>query len=247
MKRRWQLQNELKLEKAEADRIKELDAFKSTFYTNITHEFRTPLTVILGMAQQIKEKPQQFLKEGITLIKRNGKNLLKQINQILDLSKLETNTLQHNLIQGDVVEFLRYSTEAFQSFANGKNLSLRFFSPVESLQMGYDPDLLQNIMSNLLSSALKFTPEGGDVKTTLAVENNQLIIKFIDTGIGIQEKDVAHIFDRFYQAENATTKEHYGTGVGLAYTKALVRLMNGMIDVKSIFGQGTTFIVQLPI
>ncbi len=236
-----------KRQEAEANRVKELDAFKSTFYTNITHEFRTPLTVILGMAKQIEERPQQYLDEGIKLIKRNGKNLLGQINQILDLSKLETNSLQLNIIQGDVIEFLRYSTEAFQSYANGQNLSLRFFSPVEKLQMDYDPDTIQNIMSNLISNAMKFTPSGGDVKVLLENDDEQLIIKVQDSGVGISEKDLPHIFDRFYQVENLNGSEVYGTGVGLAYVQELVKVIEGNISVKSEVGKGTTFIVNLPI
>ncbi|MFK7775176.1 MAG: ATP-binding protein, partial [Saprospiraceae bacterium] len=236
-----------KRQEAEADRVKELDAFKSTFYTNITHEFRTPLTVILGMAKQIEERPQQYLDEGIKLIKRNGKNLLGQINQILDLSKLETNSLQLNIIQGDVIEFLRYSTEAFQSYANGQNLSLRFFSPVEKLQMDYDPDTIQNIMSNLISNAMKFTPSGGDVKVLLENDDEQLTIKVQDSGVGISEKDLPHIFDRFYQVKNLNGSEVYGTGVGLAYVQELVKVIEGNISVKSEVGKGTTFVVNLPI
>ena len=247
LRKRWQLQNQLKLEQAEAERVKELDAFKSTFYTNITHEFRTPLTVILGMVKQMREKPKQYLKEGTDLIERNGKTLLRQINQILDLSKLETNSLQLNMIQGDIVEFLRYCTEAFQSFANGQNLSLRFFSPVEKLVMDYDPDSIQNIMSNLISNAMKFTPDGGDVKIILQISEKQLTIKVQDTGVGILEKDLPHIFDRFYQAENGKDQNSYGTGVGLAYIQELVKVLGGDISVESEPGRGTTFCVQLPI
>ncbi|MFK7776374.1 MAG: ATP-binding protein, partial [Saprospiraceae bacterium] len=247
LRKRWQLQNQLKFEKAEATRVKELDAFKSTFYTNITHEFRTPLTVILGMANQIEEKPKQHLEEGIKLIRRNGENLLGQINQILDLSKLETNSLKLNMVQGNIIEFLRYSTEAFQSYANGENLSLRFFSPIEELQMDYDPESIQNIMSNLISNAMKFTPSGGDVKVVLENNNEQLTIKVQDSGVGISEKDLPHIFDRFYQAESLNRQEIYGTGVGLAYVQELVKVLGGNILAKSEVGKGTTFVVNLPI
>ncbi len=247
IKRRLALQSQLKFEQNEAARLKELDTFKSTFYTNITHEFRTPLTVILGMIDQIKEKPDKYLEEGTTLIKRNGKNLLGQINQILDLSKLETNSTQLNMVQSDIVEFLRYSTEAFQSYANGQNLSLRFFSPVEKLQMDYDPDTIQNIMSNLISNAMKFTPDGGDVKVMLENSENQLTIKVQDTGVGISEKDLPHVFDRFYQVNDANGQNAYGTGVGLAYVRELVKILDGEISVKSEQEKGTTFIVNLPI
>ena len=244
-RKRLMLQNQLKLEKAEAERVKELDAFKSKFYTNITHEFRTPLTVILGMAQQIKEKPKKYLKEGLQLIERNGKNLLTQINQILDLSKLETKSFQFNYVQNDIVTFLRYTTEAFQSYANGQNLSLRFFSPIEELKMAYDPDYLQKIMQNLISNALKHTPSDGEIKVYLNQSNDHIEIKVKDTGVGISEKDLPHIFDRFYQVESSESSG--GTGIGLAYVKELVRIMNGEISAESAVGKGTSFLVQLPI
>ena len=236
-----------KRQEIEANRIRELDAFKSTFYTNITHEFRTPLTVILGMVQQIEEQPEKYLGEGVQLIKRNGKNLLGQINQILNLSKLETNSMQLNIIQGDIIEFLRYSTEAFQSFANGQNISLRFFSPVEKMLMDYDPNSLQNIMSNLISNAMKYTDDGGDVKVVLEKADEQLFIKVQDTGHGIAAKELPHIFDRFYQVKNTKDQNVYGSGVGLAYVQELVKVLGGTIVVESKVGKGSTFLVKLPI
>ena len=229
---------------AEAQRVTELDAFKSQFYTNITHEFRTSLTVILGMTQQIKEQPKKYLKEGLQLIERNGKNLLTQINQILDLSKLETKSFKLNYIQNDVIAFLRYTTNAFQSYANGQNLSLRFFTPIEELEMAYDPDYLQKIMQNLISNALKHTPSDGEVKVYLNQSNDHVEIKVKDTGVGISEKDLPHIFDRFYQVDNSESSG--GTGIGLAYVKELVRVMNGEISVESEVGKGSSFLVRLP-
>ncbi|MCB9349857.1 MAG: HAMP domain-containing histidine kinase [Lewinellaceae bacterium] len=123
---RQALKTNLALEKVEADKLKELDSFKSRLYTNLTHEFRTPLTVILGMAEQIKRAPQKHLDDGVELIRNNGKNLLQLINQLLDLSKLESGAFQLQLRQGDVVPYLRYLAESFQTYANSRNLSLRF-------------------------------------------------------------------------------------------------------------------------
>lgn len=232
---------------AEADRVKELDAFKSKFYTNITHEFRTPLTVILGMIRQIKENPKKNLDEGVTLIERNGNNLLNQINQILDLSKLETKSFNLNPVKDDLVSFVRYAAMSFQSAANSRNLSLRFFTPLEKLPTNFDPDAMQKIVQNLVSNAIKFTPSEGEVKVYLAQNGDTVEIKVQDTGVGINEAELPHIFDRFYQVENPADKTQEGTGIGLAYVQELVRVMNGRISVESRIGEGTEFLVTLPL
>lgn len=232
---------------AETDRVTELDAFKSKFYTNITHEFRTPLTVILGMINQIEEDPKKNLKEGVELIKRNGKNLLNQINQILDLSKLETKSFNLNPVTDDLIGFVRYAAMSFQSNANSQNLSLCFFTPLEKLTAKFDPDAMQKIVQNLVSNALKFTPSSGEIKVYLTQSSNSIEIKVKDTGVGIAEEELPHIFDRFYQVENPSEKTIEGTGIGLAYVQELVRVMNGNISVESTVGEGTEFVVTLPL
>jgi signal transduction histidine kinase len=108
-------------------------------YTNLTHEFRTPLTVILGMVRQMREKPKEYFDQGTRLIEANGRSLLRLINQLLDLSKLEDKSFQLKLQHGDIIAYLRYVTESFQTYANGKNLSLRFFTTAENLEMDFDP------------------------------------------------------------------------------------------------------------
>lgn len=247
LKKRLLLQNELNLKAEEAKRFKELDTFKSRLYTNLTHEFRTPLTIILGMVQQIRNQPTKYLDNGTRLIENNGKNLLRLVNQLLDLSKLEDQSFQLDLKQGDIVPFLSYVTESFQTYANSKNLSLRFFSNQESLMMDYDPVQIQQVLTNLISNALKFTPPDGDVQVKLMVQGQQLQIAVEDTGIGIAAKDLPHVFDRFYQVDNSTTRVGEGTGIGLAHTRELVRLMGGEIRVESEEGKGTRFLVSLPI
>ncbi|HMQ46969.1 MAG TPA: ATP-binding protein [Saprospiraceae bacterium] len=262
LKKRWKLQNDLKMEQAEATRLKELDSFKSRLYTNLTHEFRTPLTVILGMAGQIKNNPDKYLQSGTRLIESNGHNLLKLINQLLDLSKLEDKLFKLNLQQGDVVSYLRYVTESFQTYANSHNLSLRFFTTFEKLDMDFDPEQIKQVMTNLISNAVKFTPSGGEVKVLLNSRSGDklpngssevqefgstLAITVTDTGIGIPTKDLPHIFDRFYQADGSHTRKGEGTGIGLAHTLELVKLMGGTISAESELGKGTTFQVVLPI
>ncbi|HKK74619.1 MAG TPA: two-component regulator propeller domain-containing protein [Saprospiraceae bacterium] len=251
MKSQWALQAELDFNQRESQRLKELDHFKSQLYTNLTHEFRTPLTVILGMAEQIRTAPKTYLEQGIQLIENNGRSLLRLINQLLDLSKLDNNVIQSSLIQGDIVAYLRFITASFQTYANSKNLSLRFRSQLEQLEMDYDPDHLQQVMYNLISNAIKFTPSGGEIVVRLQREQDHLKIIIEDNGIGIPEAAQAHIFDRFYQVVTDTKYESInnvaGTGIGLAHTRELVKLMQGSISVESELGQGTAFTIYLPI
>ncbi|PLW94300.1 MAG: hypothetical protein C0591_13085 [Marinilabiliales bacterium] len=237
---RQRLKYNLELGEIEAERLKELDSFKSRLYTNLTHEFRTPLTVIIGMAGQIKD-------ESARLIEENGKTLLRLINQLLDLSKLENKSFKINMNQGEIISYLRYLTQSFQTYANSKNLSLRFFTPVESFVMDYDPELIKHILINLVSNAIKFTPSGGEVIVRISQQNEKLGIEVNDTGIGIAEKDIPHIFDRFYQVDNSITRPGEGTGIGLAHTHELVKLMGGEISVKSILGKGSSFFVNLQV
>jgi signal transduction histidine kinase/DNA-binding response OmpR family regulator/ligand-binding sensor domain-containing protein len=274
-KKRLQLQHQVKLNFEEANRLKELDTFKSQLFTNLTHEFRTPLTVILGMAKQLSVGSRQSsvssnqssvnsnqsavisrqsavtedekMVSGLKLIESNGKNLLHLINQLLDLSKLENKSFQLNLKQGDIVPYLRYVTESFQSYANGNNLSLRFFTTIEKLVMDFDPEQIKQVMTNLVSNALKFTPSGGDIMVKLSNTQGNLIIEVKDTGIGIASHDIVHIFDRFFQVDSSSTRSSQGTGIGLAHAQELLKIMGGSISVESEFNKGTRFVVHLPI
>lgn len=254
-----------RLDHQETLRLRELDEFKNRFFTNITHEFRTPLTVILGMTDRLKSELLPSLPENergnlshpfinaISLIKRNGENLLRLINQLLDLSKLESNTLKINYVQGDVLPYLRYITESLHSLANAQNVMLRVESKEQEIVMDYDPERLLQIVYNLLSNAVKFTPSGGKVtlratKDLTGFENLpglNLVVR--DTGAGIPTEDLPHIFDRFYQANNLEKAKAGGTGIGLALTKELVKAMDGDISVESEVDKGTTFTVRLPI
>ena len=264
LKKRLLLQNELKLEHEEAIRLKELDSFKTRLYTNLTHEFRTPLTVILGMVGQIRSEPKKYLEEGAHLIEANGQNLLRLINQLLDLSKLENKSFQLHLQRSDIVPYLRYVTESFHSYANHKNLSLRFFTTLESLEMDYDSEQIKQVLTNLISNAVKFTPSGGEVQVSVKADqinereraitlgrdkssNPHIHITVSDTGIGISRENLPHIFDRFYQVDGSHTREGEGTGIGLAHTQELVHVMGGEISVESEVGKGSVFTLRLPV
>lgn len=237
----------LRAEAAEAQalQLQELDEAKARLYANTTHEFRTPLTVILGMVDQIRGHSKER-----DLIRRNSQNLLRLINQMLDLSKLESGKLQLNLVRGDIIPFLEYLTESFFSIARDKDIRLLFYPEVEALVMDYDEAKIQHIVYNLLSNALKFTPEGGKIVLHAALEEAKgqpwLRLKVQDTGIGMAAEDLQRIFDRFYQTDTSATRKGEGTGIGLSLTRELVQLMEGEISVQSQLGQGSTFTVRLP-
>lgn len=250
------LQSQLNFEQQEAKRVKELDAVKTQLYANITHEFRTPLTVILGMANQVKNDPEKHLHNGVDMIVRNGENLLKLVNEMLDLSKLESGKMTLNLINGDIISFLRYIVESFQSLAVSQQKQFHFLADTDELIVAFDAEKIRQIITNLFSNALKFTPEQGNVYVSISQEPNAtsdktiLVLKVKDTGIGIPENQIAHIFDRFYQLDNSHTRKAEGTGIGLSLTKELVKLMNGAIAVKSPpvgATKGTEFIITIPL
>lgn len=232
--------------KVETIRLKELNRLKSSLYTNITHEFRTPLTVIMGMTDQIRGHDRER-----ELITRNGKNLLRLIDQLLDLSKLESGNLKLDKIQGDIVQYLQYLTESFYSMAEEKEVRLAFYPEVRERIMDYDEAKIQHIVYNLLANAIKFTPAGGKVVFHLSeIEKNQtnwLRMKVSDTGVGISEQNLPKIFDRFFQGDQSSTRGEAGTGIGLTLTKELVEMMGGRIAVKSELGEGTDVLILLPI
>ncbi|MEM7102052.1 MAG: two-component regulator propeller domain-containing protein [Bacteroidota bacterium] len=250
----YQTQLSKQLQKAETQRLKELDNVKTRLYTNITHEFRTPLTVILGMARQVIKQPETHLDDGMKMIVRNGENLLSLVNQMLDLSKLESGKLKLNAEHGDIIAYLNYLIESFHSFAESKDIKIHFLSEAEAIFMDYDPQKIQQIVTNLISNAVKFTPEGGHIycsihseKAKSEKETGTIILKVRDTGVGIPEDELPFIFDRFYQVDNSMKRSEEGTGIGLALTKELIKLMEGSIEVWSKVGQGTTFEITLPI
>lgn len=242
-RRRFRMIQQIQAEQMEAQRLKELDAFKSRFITNITHEFRTPLTVIQGMSAQIKGQEKTK-----SLIERNSSRLLQLINQLLDLSRLQSNSLEVDWVNGDIVPYLQYLTESCQSLALNKKLNLAFFAKEERLIMDYDENKLQQIAINLLANAIKFTPEYGSVKLIVEREHeHQLLMTVTDTGMGIAPNQLPHIFDRFYQADDTGTRQEAGSGIGLSLVKELVQLMGGSISVKSETDRGSSFYVRLPI
>lgn len=239
----------------QTEQLVQLNESKTKLYSNITHEFRTPLTVILGMADTLKSnvKDKRFTgaEKSIEMIRRNGKNLLQLVNELLDLAKVESGSMELKLVQTDAIPFLKYLSESFHSLAESKKINLTVYSEIETLEMDLDVNKMASIISNLLSNAIKFTAENGKIIVHLNEIKkdsvNLLTIKVKDNGLGLAEKDILHLFDRFYQANNESLHYQEGTGIGLSLAKEFVELMNGTIDVESTLGKGSTFTVQLPV
>ncbi len=254
IRRRIKLRKELLQQKREAERMMELDAFKTRLYTNLTHEFRTPLTLILGMAERLSEEEilqgSQEYETAVSIIRRNGGRLLQLINQLLDLAKLDSNRLTLNYVQGDVIPYFRYLVESFHSFAQMKNIEVSFQTELDEFSMDYDPERLQQVLSNLISNAIKFTPEHGKVDVSVQLDksdDNKLLLQVKDSGKGMPKELLPYIFNRFYQVDSTTTRAGEGTGIGLALTKELVELMNGSISVESELNKGSVFNVYLEV
>lgn len=247
---RLRLNDQLELEKLEAERLKELDQIKGDFFSNVTHEFRTPLTLILGHLEQVIPtiKDKQGQKE-LKVVQRNARQLEKLINQLLDISKLESKKMELNLKHGDIVQFIEEITGSFRSLAERKRLELKFQNQVRELEMDFDPDKVELIFYNLLSNAFKFTEKGTVTIKINKVEKNgtdQVEIGVQDTGVGIIEEQIPKVFDRYYQSQNSRWRKNKGTGIGLALVKELVELHGGEISLKSISGVGTEITVLLP-
>lgn len=251
----YRFQLKRKLAENEARRLAELDHVKSQLYTNITHEFRTPLTVIEGMADRIKAslppKSSAEIAQSLHLIERNSKSLLSLVNQLLDLAKADQGALELRLKQVDVIPFVHYVLESFHSMADDKSIQLTCYAEVDAQWMDVDDDKLLIILSNLITNAIKFTDAGGKVilhaRRLDTTKENQFVIKIKDTGKGISTENLPFIFDRFYQVNNDIDRPQDGSGIGLALTKKLVELMHGTIKVESEVGKGSTFTVSLPI
>ncbi len=241
------------------EKLQEMDRIKSRFFANISHEFRTPLTLVLGQIDNVL--PSQKDKRNVGKLKmahRNGVQLLRMINQLLDLSKIEAGKMNLNGSPRNIVPVLRALTHSFESLAWKKKIQLSFKSEEETVIVNFEQDKIEKIMHNLLSNAMKFTPDDGRVSVLLTVNCKpksvsgqstaySLQIYVRDSGIGIPADRLPQIFDRFFQADHLATREYEGTGIGLALTKELVELHGGSISVKSEIGKGSTFVVHLPV
>jgi signal transduction histidine kinase/DNA-binding response OmpR family regulator len=229
------------------DKLSEIIQLQNRFFTNISHEFRTPLTLILGPSKQILEQTKNDkIKEEIKLIYRNANKLNILANQLLDISRIEAGRMKFRTTKLNIVPIIKRIIYTFQSFAERKRILLDFHSELEEIILYIDEDKIDKILSNILSNALKFTPNGGTINMNICINTNTVEITISDNGIGIPKDQIDKIFDRFYQVDNKLSKEYEGTGVGLSLTKELVELHKGKIFVDSEVGKGSTFKVMLP-
>ena len=243
-------QHEAILIKNEAERLKEMDEMKDKFFSNITHEFRTPLTLILSPLEKLKgdNSLSQSANSTVQTIYRNTKRLLVLINEFLDFSKLQVGIIKVVTNTGNLVLFVSEVVEEFVDDAVDKNIKLIFNSDEESGGVYlFDKDKWQKIISNLLSNALKFTSRGGTIKVHLSRVDNIFKLEISDTGKGISDIDKKKIFERFFQVDNNSIVNSYGTGIGLSFVKELTLLMNGKVEVVSEVNKGSIFIVSIPV
>jgi signal transduction histidine kinase/DNA-binding response OmpR family regulator len=247
---------QLKISEEKNKKFEEMDQMKSRFFANISHEFRSPLTLILGPSESIvTESNEEETRKRASTIKRNAKQLLGLINQLLDLSKLEAGKMELKVTKGNIVSFVKGITMSFESVAEENDITLKAKASNDEIEMYFDKEKMIKIITNLLSNAFKFTQQGETITVRIAeIENNFVEIKVRDTGMGLSEEELPHIFDRFYQVDSSNTKEHEGTGIGLALTKEMVELHHGIISVDSKLGDlgvvgtsWTEFTIKLPL
>ncbi|TFG95746.1 MAG: response regulator, partial [Calditrichales bacterium] len=243
--------HKLELEHLTAEKFKEVDHLKSRFFTNISHEFRTPLTLIQGPVQQLLSgRFSGNFKEQYRLILNYTNRLLTLVNQLLDLSKLEAGQLTLKACPVNIVPLLQGLVYSFRSLAEQRRISLSCECTRKVLKVYLDKPQFEQIINNLMSNALKFTPEGGNIVVKLEISAGSKTDDFFriivwNTGPGIASDQLGKVFDRFYQAENGKSKSYEGAGIGLALVKELVELHHGRISVHSIPGKETTFMIEL--
>jgi signal transduction histidine kinase/ligand-binding sensor domain-containing protein/DNA-binding response OmpR family regulator len=246
--KRIRIKHDYEMSKFESEKMHEVDKMKSRFFANISHEFRTPLTLIFGPAKDIIEESNETkIKQSAGIIKRNASRLYGLVNQLLDLSKLEAGKMKLEVSEQNIIPLLKGLVLSFTSLAERKKITLQFNTIEENLNVYIDKDKVEKIITNLLSNAFKFTPEGGNIDFTVEKMIEDVEIKIADNGVGIPKERMDKIFDRFFQADGSHTRESEGTGIGLALTKELVELHKGKIKVASKEEEGTTFRVLLPL
>lgn len=241
------LKGQMIRKKLESEKWQELDRLKSRFLANISHEFRTPLTLMLGTARQlIDENHNDVVTERSQMQEKQGLRLLRQVNNLLDLSKLDAGKMKLQAEEKDIISLIKGIFHSLESFARQHEIEMVFKSENESVKIFYDFNKMETIVSNLISNAVKFTRPGGKVDVIVS-QNEYLEIRVADTGPGISQEHLTHIFDRFYQTGSNDVNVQKGSGIGLALTKELVKLHHGEITVESEVGKGSVFTVQLPL
>jgi adenylate cyclase len=228
----------------QAEQLLALDRQKTEFFQNISHEFRTPLTLTIGPLESAAAQKQGLSAEQVTLCLRNSRRLLRLVNQLLDLQRLDAGRMQPSFRPCDLVGFVTQTVESFRPYCEKKKIHL-VTQLIPCPHIYLDLEKFDKVLYNLLSNAMKFTPEGGSITVNLQPAGDHCLLKVIDTGIGIRPDQIPHLFERFRQAEGSANRSYEGSGLGLALVKELVELHRGQVSVESIYGAGTTFTVWL--
>ncbi len=226
--------------------LKQMSAMRENFFTNITHEFRTPLTLVIGLGHDIQGRADASpdIVAKAAMIEKQGHGLLALINQLLDISKIKSATGNPDWCNGNIVAHIAMIVESYRDYAHSRSIDLRLHAP-QPVVMDFVPDYINKVLNNLLSNAFKFTPEHGYIRIATQRQGDRLLIDIEDSGTGISPESLPHVFEPFYQAEGHG--QHLGTGVGLALVKQIMDALEGQIVVESTVGRGTTFRIVLPI
>ncbi len=228
----------------QAERLLELDKQKTEFFQNISHEFRTPITLIQGPLESAVGTGEGLSSDQCAIALRNSRRLLRLVNQLLDLQRLDAGRMQPSFRPCDLVEFVTQIVESFRPYCEKKELRL-ITKLVPCPTVYLDTEKFDKVVYNLLSNAMKFTPEGGTITVKLRAEGEHCVLTVEDTGIGIIKEQLPQLFERFRQAEGSENRSYEGSGLGLALVKELVELHGGKVTVESVYGQGTTFTLWL--
>ncbi|EET86249.1 PAS/PAC sensor signal transduction histidine kinase [Clostridium carboxidivorans P7] len=242
----------IKEDKLHLSKMKEIDKLRTDFFTNISHDLRTPLNIILSALQLMKsfnnlncneEKSFKYFKS----IKQNSLRLLKLINNLIDITKIDSGYFEIRTGNYNIVNIVEDITLSVAQYVENKSITLTFDTNTEEKFMACDPDKVERIMLNLISNAIKFTNPGGHIFINMFDEDDYIVICVEDTGIGIPEEDLDIIFERFRQSNRASARNYTGSGIGLSLVKSLVEMHGGKISVRSTYGKGTKFVIKLPV
>jgi len=247
-RRRVRLKYEMDISHKEMERLKLLDDFKNRFFGYISHEFKTPLTIIMGQAKRLPgEQNHQELSKNAGAIFQQGQSMLEMVDQMVDVTRLDNQDLKLNWRNGNFSDYVHYLVESLRSLAEFKNIRLSFHSAAPDLMMDFDPLRLKYIVNNLLSNAIRHTRTDGLIGVFIELNGpEQVHLKISDTGEGIAPEDLPNIFERYYRGKSGHLQPHH-FGLGLAFVKDLLQLFAGKIEVDSVPGDGSTFTIMLPV
>lgn len=249
-----ELQKSIQEERRRLNELREADRIKTEFFTNISHELRTPINVIFSALQMEELMLKNYSSDNvfmdkfkyIKMMKQNCYRLLRLINNLIDITKIDNDYFNINKGNHDIINLIENITLSVADYIETKGISITFDTDVEEKIIAYDPEKIERIMLNLLSNAVKFTPHGGNIIVEIEDNASNICITVKDTGRGIPDDKLDSIFERFVQVDKSLTRNHEGSGIGLSLVKSLVELHGGKISVKSKEGQGTEFIIHIP-